>query len=301
MVGCSAVGVTDQSGGGAEPGIGIEDPGAPDYGTGGGKDGDDSGGPSREVIVTGSLYLTVTQPLVAADEATRIVERRGGRVDARQEFAPRQSTGNDDSVSYSPDGYPVSHWGGFPGRSGGAILELRIPSDGLTATIEELEELGTLEELRLSSDDVTVEVRDLDARILALRSSVERLLALQTTAADIDDLIALETAISDRQAELESMEALQRYYADQVSLATLVLTLGSEDVAPPAEPDTFWSGLEVGWDALLGFLSASLVVAGVLLPWLLPLTLLVLLVWAIVRRLRRRRARVTEGAPPGPQ
>lgn len=264
---------------------GLEAPTAEsDGGSGGGLGGEEQGpgdlvdgsGSGREVITTGSLYVTVEEPLDAAAEAARIVERAGGRVDGRDEYAPRQ------------------------GDRGGAELVLRIPSAQLTEVIESLQQLGESEELSLSASDVTREVRDVEARIGALSSSVERLLALQGTAGDVDELIALETAISDRQAQLESLQSQQRSLADQVSLSTLRLTLGSEQTAPVDEPDTFLSGLQTGWDALLAFLAGALVAVGVLLPWMLAIGLIVLIALLVLRRARRRHeaARTAAAAAP---
>lgn len=289
LAGCSARDESIGSGGGF-PGVGEEAPSVDDGAGGGDSDGDDAEG--REVIVTGSLYLTVEGPLEASDEAARIVESEGGRVDGRREYSP--SATDEDVAAYDESG---QHLGSFPG--GGAVLELRIPSARLTTVLEDLQELGEQEELVLSTDDITVEVRDLEARIAALQASVERLLALQASAADLDDLLALETAISDRQGELESLQAQQRYYADQVSLASITLTLGSLEVAPVDEPDSFLTGLATGWDALLGFLGGTLVVLGVLLPWVLVLGIVALVAWTIVRRVRRRRSR-SDDAPPAP-
>lgn len=238
----------------------------------------------RAVITTGYLYLTVEAPLDSAAEAVRIVEAAGGRVDGRQEYAPRSF--------------------GTVTDAGGAELVLRIPAARLTATLDELKTLGEVEELQLSSSDVTREVQDIDARVTALRSSIARLLALQDAAATVDDLIALETAISDRQAQLESYEAQQRYYAEQVGLSTITLVLGSPDVAPVDEPDTFLSGLVTGWEALVAFGSGLLVVVGVLLPWLVVLGFIGLAVLLIVRAaVRRRAAAVSEPAavPPADQ
>jgi hypothetical protein len=247
----------------------------PDYGVDGGGaeapafegDGELSGddlADDRSVITTGYLYVTVDAPLESATEAVAIVESAGGRVDARQEFAPQG------------------------GDAGGAQLTLRIPAERLTATLDRLKQLGEVEELQLSASDVTREVQDIDARVTALRSSITRLLALQDAAATVEDLIALETAISDRQAELESLEAQQRFLADQVGLSTITLVLGSRDVAPVSEPDTFLTGLITGWEALVAFGSGLLVLLGVLLPWLVLLGLLALVVLLIVRRARRR-------------
>lgn len=313
LAGCGAIGARDESSGAdGEPGVVGEAPvqdggdfgGGGESGDGGSGDGDSPAEP-RELVITGSLYVTVEDPLEAADEAARIVERAGGRVDGRRESAPRggsDGSGGDGSsgAEYAPEYSYDDYGGGYYSfdSDGGAVLELRIPSARLTETLDDLEALGEREELVLSSDDVTFERRDLTARISALESSVTRLLALQDAAADLNDLIALESAISDRQAQLESLQAQERYYEDQVSLSTITLTLGSEDIAPVDEPDSFWTGLTTGWDALLAFLGGALVVVGVLLPWLLVLGLLALVAWAVVRRARARRVASTSDAQP---
>lgn len=229
----------------------------------------------RSVITTGYLYLTVEAPLEAAAEAARIADRAGGRVDGRTEYAPEER------------GYAS------------AELILRLPSATLTATLDELRALGEVEELSLQSSDVTREVQDIDARISALSSSVTRLLALQDAAATVEDLIDLETAISDRQGQLESLEAQQRYLADQVDLSTIRLTLGSDATAPADEPDTFLTGLIAGWESLVAVGSGLLILTGVLLPWLAVLGVLALVVVLIVRGAMRRSARVRQPGEPG--
>lgn len=281
LSGCAAAATNESaSDSGGMPGF-EEEVGAPivDEATDGGDLESQPGDGDRAVITTGYLYVTVEAPLEAAAEAVEIVESAGGRVDGRQEFAPRESSVLSDA--------------------GGAELVLRIPAERLTATLERLKELGEVEELQLSSSDVTREVQDIDARVTALRSSITRLLALQDAAATVEDLIALETAISDRQAQLESYEAQQRSYAEQVGLSTVTLVLGSTEVAPVDEPDTFLSGLVTGWEALLGFGSGLLVVIGVLLPWVLALGLIGLAVLLIVRAAVRRRAAAAVSAPSG--
>ncbi len=281
LSGCAAA--TESSDSGGMPGVGApgveEAPISEESGAiGGDLSGDGSTDPDagdRSIVTTGYLYLTVEAPLEAAAEAISIVEQAGGRVDGRQEYAPRET-------SYSSD-------------AGGAELVLRIPSSRLTATLDELKALGEVEELQLSSTDISREVQDIDARVEALRASITRLLALQGQAATVEDLIALETAISDRQAQLESYEAQQRLLADQVSLSTITLVLGSPEVAPPDEPDTFLTGLVAGWEALVGFGSVLLVIAGVLLPWLVVLGIIALTVVVIVRGVvTRRRAAAQE-------
>ena len=221
---------------------------------------------SRSVVTTGSMTVTADDPIAAATDAVTIVEAAGGRVDARTENAP---TEND---------------------NGSATLSLRIPSTSLTATLDELKTLGDAENVSVNAVDVTTQSQDLAARISALRASVDRLTALLATATDTKVLIELETAISERQGNLEAMEAQQRDLADKVALSSIELSLISPTDAPVTPPDSFWSGVLAGWTALTGFFGFVLVALGVLTPWLVLAGVLVVVALLVLRRRRATRA-----------
>lgn len=218
----------------------------------------------RQVITTGWVTITVDKPLDAASEAVKITEGVGGRVDGRTEYAP------------------------VNGDQGSATLTLRLPADSLTQTLEKLKELGTVQEVSLNAADVTMQTQDLDARISALSASVDRLLTLLSSAVDTDTLIQLETAISDRQGELESLESQRRYLADQVALSTVTLNLQSVATAPVQEPDTFLDGLVAGWNSFIAFFAGLIVVIGVLLPWLVVLGIVAGIVVFFLKRRKPR-------------
>ena len=218
----------------------------------------------RQVITTGWVTITVDKPLDAASEAVKITEGAGGRVDGRTEYAP------------------------VNGDQGSATLTLRLPADSLTQTLEKLKELGTVQEVSLNAADVTMQTQDLDARISALSASVDRLLTLLSSAVDTDTLIQLETAISDRQGELESLESQRRYFADQVALSTVTLNLQSVSAAPVQEPDTFLDGLVAGWNSFIAFFAGLIVVIGVLLPWLVFLGIILGIVLFVLKRRKPR-------------
>lgn len=243
-----------------------------------GKSGDASGSKvDRSVVVTGTVLVTAEKPLAAADKAVSIVEAAGGRVDGRTEHA---ATDRD---------------------RGGATLVLRIPAAKLTPTLDALKKLGRPDQVAVNSTDVTTQTQDLGARINALRASIARLLQLEATATDTTNLIAIETAISDRQGELESLEAQQRGLDDQISMSTITLTLRSDASAPPVKPADFWSGLGAGWSAFLAFWAGTLVVLGVLLPWLLFLAVATAVTLIIVRVVRRRAARTADADSSAPK
>jgi hypothetical protein len=216
----------------------------------------------RQVISTGYATVTADDPLDASDEAVEIVGAAGGRVDGRSEQAPTD------------------------GNKGSVTLTLRIPADTFDATLDELTDLGRDVSVETQANDVTTQTQDLDARITALSASVDRLLALLATAQDTAVLVELETAISDRQGELDSLQSQRRYLADQVSMSTLTLTLVSEADVPGETPQTFWDALVAGVAALGAFLSGAFLALGYALPWLAVVALGVLVVLLIARRRR---------------
>ena len=218
----------------------------------------------REVIVNGSVTVTVDSPADAAADAARIAETAGGRVDGRSEEAPSD------------------------GDKGRAQLTLRLPSKTLTASIDKLKELGEVQNVDTTTTDVTTQTQNLDARIDALAASIDRLQGFVKSAKSIEDLIALETSITERQGNLEAMQAEQRSMADQVSLSTIELYLISEADTPVETPNTFLSGLATGWESFVAFISGLLVTLGVLLPWLVFLGILALIALFVIRRATRR-------------
>jgi hypothetical protein len=119
---------------------------------------------------------------------------------------------------------------------------------------------------------------------------VARLQALMDGAATTEALLAAERALSERQAQLESLQSQRALLADQVELSTLSVHLHPFGVAPAGGPDGFLDGLSTGWRALVSTLGAAVVVLGILLPWLVVVGVLAAGVLVPIRRLRRRPA-----------
>lgn len=239
----------------------------------------DVASPSGQKMIThGSVRITVENPVESADEVTRIVSTAGGLVSSRNEYVGTPST---------------------PGR---AELTLRVPAQRLDAVLADLKELGEARDTTISSTDVTQESQDLNARITALETSVDRLLDLLERADDTETLITIERELSHRQAELEGLKAQKRYLDDQVAMSTLNVYLIAERDAPLDEPVNFWSGLQTGWDAFVGFWASVLVALGVLAPWLVLLGLIALGIVLIVKRAsRRHEATVAQNQNPHSQ
>jgi acetolactate synthase regulatory subunit len=270
LVACSGPGSSSSSSGGSG---GVAAGSKPaDSGNSGGSPTADT---ARQVVTTATASLAVKDPADSAQRVSQLVESLGGRVDERTE---QSAPGSDRTVS--------------------ADLVVRVPAAALTGLLADLKKLGDVASVSVSRSDVTATAVDLDARISALRTSVTRLQGLMQNAATTDALLAAEKALSERQANLESLQSQRALLADQVTLSTLTVHLRPLGVAPAGGPHGFLEGLGTGWRALVSALGVILVILGVVLPWLALAGLVAAAVLVLLRRVRRvQRRRATLGTP----
>ncbi|GAB3280567.1 DUF4349 domain-containing protein [Kineosporia babensis] len=170
---------------------------------------------------------------------------------------------------------------------GSSVITLRVPVEKLDPAIEQLDDVGRRLDLRTSSKDVTTSIADLDSRVRSQETSVERMRVLLAEADSVKDVIAIESELSTREANLESLQAQAAAVKDKAALSTLVVTLQLASAEPVADDDSgFLAGLGAGWDALKAGTVAVLTVVGVLLPIGLALAVILVPAWFVYRRLR---------------
>jgi hypothetical protein len=182
-------------------------------------------------------------------------------------------------------------------------LVIRVPSAAFDEAIADLKTVGEVQSSTRRSEDVTTTVIDNAARIRAQEESLSRVEVLLGRATSIRDIVAIESQLTRRQADLDSLKSQRAFLADQTSLSTI--TVHIEDTPKPKEkdPDTddsgFFAGLADGWDALTGLGTGLATVAGALLPFAILLGLLGVPARLVARRLGRRRTPPAT-APAGP-
>lgn len=230
----------------------------------------------RSVISTGSISIEVDDAGIATDEVAGIVADLGGYVE-----------------SQTLDRASGTH----------AELTVRVPAEQFDAAFIALGELGTISDERRSSSDVTMQHVDLQARVDALEASVTRLTELMNGAATTSELLEAELALSQRQAELDSLTAQLRSLEGQIGESTIWVALFVKTALPGGSgPSNFWEGLVAGFDSFIAFIAGAVVVLGVLLPWLIVLAIIALAIILPIRGARRRRrAREAALAPQATQ
>jgi hypothetical protein len=245
----------------------------------------------RDILTTASATVVVADVGEAATRVGATAEQVGGYVESMSVGQSGQVTPADPMVVDGSYPYP------YPAPDG-AWVTVRVPADSLDGVIAELRTLGEVTSSSISRQDVTQQTIDLQARIAATQASVDRLTELMSQAGDISDLIAAETALSERQALLESYQQQLETLDDQVAMSTLTVSLTPEAEPVEADPAGFTDGLAAGWNGLVATLNGIVIALGFLLPWILLIAAVGGVVWAIVRLFRRRRGTRGTGVSP---
>ncbi|OBB13498.1 hypothetical protein A5761_20055 [Mycolicibacterium setense] len=214
----------------------------------------------RDIVKTASMSITTGTPVAVADKAVALAADAGGRVDSRSEDA-----------------------GSSSGRAH-ISLALRVPAAKLEGTLDEFKKLGTVQTVEVRAEDVTSQRVDLDARIAALQTSVDRLLGIMREAKDPEALIQAENALSQRQADLDSLRAQRTQLGDQISYSTVNLDITAEQIGGPApQYQGFWGQVERGWHGLVSAASGAVMLFGLLLPWVAAVVIAAVIIVAVVR------------------
>ena len=263
------------SGGGSAGDTGsmlAEAPSAASRDAAGNDDTSSSSGPGtpqmeRAVISSGTVSLSSTDVAETRQQVQRIVDAQGG--DVTEESS---ETDDDGDTSYSR-------------------FVVRVPSPNFSEAMSALEDVAGVVASNRGSEDVTTQVIDNDVRVRAQEASLKRVELLLAEATSLKNLIWIESQLTTRQAELDSLKSQQSWLTDQTSLSTITVDISKKEAKVAEkkdddEPAGFLAGLRGGMDALGGAFAAFATILGALLPFAVVALVIGLPVWMLVRRRR---------------
>lgn len=173
-----------------------------------------------------------------------------------------------------------------------ASLTLRIPAAELDSFLVGAGNTGRITSRSESADDVTEAYYDTKARLETQQALMARLQALITDAADLSDLLALESQIADTQYQIDRLQASLNTTDRQVDYATVDVTL-REDTPADSLTDQERSlaqrlldGMTTGLNACASFLGDVLVFLAAALPFIGIVVVITLA--AVILRKRRK-------------
>jgi hypothetical protein len=223
-----------------------------------------------KLIYTAELDMETTDFDTAAAGLETLVETLGGYM----EYS---------SVSNGGDGYRY------------ASYTVRIPAEKFRTFLKQAGELCQITYQSSGAEDVSEYYYDTAGRLETQKTKLERLQSLLSKADKMEDIISLESAISETEEQIESLSGELSHYDAQVDYATVTVSMNEvyrlSGTTEPANgfSQRVGSALSSGWNAFVSFLQNIVVALAYGWMWLLLAAVVVAFVLWRTRNSRRER------------
>ncbi len=197
--------------------------------------------------------------------------------------------------------YNGSSYYGYSSRRN-AEMTIRIPAENLDDFLNTISGISNVVRRSDNVEDITLNYVDLQSHKEALQTEHTRLLELLERAETIEDIITIESRLSDIRYQMESMESQLRTYDNKVDYSTVYLNIDEVEVLTPVQEETVWERISGGFlDSLknIGDGLVELVVRLLInLPYLILLaivvTVLVIVIRLLIQQGDKKRAKQAE-------
>lgn len=178
-----------------------------------------------------------------------------------------------------------------------ANITARIPAEKLDEFLSLVSESSNVISKNENVTDVTLQYVDMQSHKEALQTEQQRLLELLEQAESIDDIITLESRLSDVRYQIESMESQLRTFDNQVSYSTVYLYIDEVKTYTPAAEQTrlqrmtsgFANSLKEIGNGFLDFCVGFVVALPYLVVWAVIIIVVILLIRLIVKKSKKSR------------
>ena len=184
-------------------------------------------------------------------------------------------------------------------RMRSADITARIPAENLDAFCDQVSDLGNVTYKNLYTRDVTLTYVDLESHVKALRTEQETLMELLRKAETVEDIITIQSRLSNVRYEIESYESTLRTYDDQIAYSSVKLSVKEVQRETTVEKETAsqeiarrfkenWEDVKEGAARFgINFVSSL----PLLLVWAVFLGIIVLVLVLIIKGSPKRKAR----------
>ena len=283
LVGCGAAPMENAAGGGKYESADMVTPEAesPNYGLNSstGSTADSTAVTPQNQKLIRTVYMdaeTEDMDVLLSQVEERIVEL-GGYVEAREIY---------NGSMYSSTRYR------------NASLTIRIPADRLDEFINHVSEVSNITSNREETDDVTLQYVAIESRIKALETEEARLLELLAQAENMNDLLIIESRLTEVRTELENITSQLRTFDNKINYGTIYLDITEVVEYSEPEPENGWQRMGKGFVKSLKGVGNGLKEFFIWLVGATPYLLLIggigfvifIIIFSSVRKKQKRRA-----------
>lgn len=187
-----------------------------------------------------------------------------------------------------------------------ANMVIRIPAEKMRSFLAEVAKLTNVTYSNCTTENVTLSYVDMKSHIEALRTEQKTLMGILERAEKLEDIITIQSQLTDIRYELESYESQLRVYDNRINYSTLYLDITEVEretnVATKLSygeeitrglSDTFYN---IG-QGLRGFSIWLIVNLPVIVIWIVIIAVIALIVrWAVKTYLKKKARRLAEHA-----
>lgn len=232
---------------------------------------------AEKIIYSASAEVQTLKFDEAVEQVAQLVERLGGFVQSSS------VTGQDYySAANKRQSYRTAYY------------TLRIPTENFSAAKSALSEIGNVTYINTDTQNVTTQYYDTQSRLNTYRTEEERLFAMLDKCETVEEMLAIESHLSDVRYQIESLTTTLNHLDQRVAFSTLNLNLTevAELTYEPPVVRTYWQQIGDGFAESLqdvgrffknlfkGFLVA--------IPHLVVLAVAALVVIPIAKRIVRK-------------
>lgn len=180
-----------------------------------------------------------------------------------------------------------------------ANLVVRVPEQEFETAVKRFSRLGDVQSVSTASEDVTSQFVDLQARLRHFRAVERRLVGFLQETTTVNQMLAVQDRIDEVQLTIEELTARLKSMREQTTYGTLSVYVSEKDTSVAVQPGntfggTFWNSVELLRD---GARVTALAVTA-LLPFIAVFGVIGLVVWYVIRRVRRNRQQPVQPSLP---
>ncbi len=180
----------------------------------------------RIVVFTGSVSLNVTNSSIVFEEVQNVAQLDGGYV-TDSSMGPELESGS--SIQ--------------------ATEVVRVPAEMFDKAMADLQQLGQVISAQTSSKDVTDSYVNLNASLLSYEKLLTQYESFMNLTTNVNDALAVQAKVESVQQTIDSLTAQIQEMSNQVSLATITVTLSQnyQEVTPMSKEGILSQAAGFAW------------------------------------------------------
>ena len=237
--------------------------------------------PSAKMVYTANVQLQTLEYEKSLEEILSKIKSAGGFIESQEES----------NNNYDWYGKGVS------GNDRYASITARIPSEGLDSFVDGLKDNGQIMSKSVFAENITQRYYDTEASVKALEIEQERLLAMMEKAETIEDMIAVESRLTEVERSLSSYKTDLSYMDKSVEFSTVYIYLDEVKEYSEEPPEPFGKkiaySIRDSWKVFVSGMQDVLIAIVYILPFAAVIAVLAAVVILIVKKIRKKHPKRT--------